>query len=178
VARARRLSCGRVPAPEPCSELLVPELVAFVHSGLAIHVGSADAALVPAVTRGCAPRVAADRRTIDVFVGRAQSTAVLTNLAPERPMAVTVASPLDYRGIQVKGLSAGSSEARATDHVWVDDYWSRFEINAAVVGFAVEHIRLLRSADLVRVTLVPTAIFRQTPGAGAGGSVEGGARWA
>ena len=50
--------------------------------------------------------------------------------------------------------------------------------NASVVGFSVEHIRLLRSADLVRVTLVPTAFFRQTPGAGAGGSIEGGARWA
>lgn len=156
----------------------MPELVTFVHSGIAIHVGSADAALVPAVTRGCAPRVAADRRTIDVFVGRAQSTAVLANLAPGRPMAITLASPLDYRGIQVKGLSAGWREATEVDQVWVDDYWSRFEANASVVGFSVEHIRLLRSADLVRVTLVPTAFFRQTPGAGAGGSIEGGARWA
>jgi hypothetical protein len=167
-----------VSAPEPCSELLVPELVAFVHSGVAIHVGSADVALVPAVTRGCAPRVAADRRTIDVFVGRAQSAAVLANLAPDRPMAVTLASPLDYRGIQVKGLSAGWGDATDADQMWVEEYWSRFELNCSMIGFSVEHIRHLRCDDLVRVTLVPTAVFRQTPGAGAGGSIEGDSRWA
>jgi hypothetical protein len=164
-------------APEPCSELLVPDLVAFIHGGLACLVGTASPDLAPALTRAFAPRVAADRRTLDVFVGRAQAAACLGNLAPGRGVALTAGNVIDYRGIQIKGVCAGWRDADGGDRDWVDDYWRVFPSNCEEVGLPRAVTLGLRCHDLVRITLVPTAIFRQTPGPGAGGAVEGGTRW-
>jgi hypothetical protein len=163
-----------VSTPEPCTGLLVPELVEFIHGGVAMFVGGASAALEPALARAFAPRVAPDRRSIDVFVGRTQSGAALANLAPGRPIAVTLGSPVDYRGIQVKGVSAGWREPDAADAEWVDDYARRFGANCEQVGLTAAQVARLRGHDLVRITLVPVAIFRQTPGPGAGGALAGG----
>jgi hypothetical protein len=163
-----------VPTPEPCTELFVPELVDFIHGGVAMFVGSASAALEPALTRGFAPRVAPDRRSLDVFVGRIQSSAALANLGPGRPMAVTLGSPVDYRGIQLKGVSAGWRDAEAGDAEWVEEYARRFEANCEEVGLTAAQASRLRDHDLVRITLVPLEIFRQTPGPGAGGALAGG----
>jgi len=166
-----------VSTPEPCTELLVPELVAFIHGGVAMFVGSSSGALEPAVTRAFAPRVASDRRTMDIFVGQAQSGVLLANVIPGRPMAVTLSSPVDYRGIQLKGVSAGWRAAVADDADWVDEYWRRFSVNAEQSGMAPGLAARLRCHDLVRVTLAPKELFRQTPGPGAGGALDGGARW-
>jgi hypothetical protein len=163
-----------VPALEPCIELLVPELVEFIHGGVAMFVGSASAALEPALARGFAPRVAPDRRRIDVFVGRIQSTGALANLTPGRPMAVTLGSPVDYRGIQIKGVSAGWRDPDAADADWVDEYARRFDANCQQVGLTATQAARLRCHDLIRITLVPVEIFRQTPGPGAGGALAGG----
>ena len=164
--------------PEPCIDLLVPDLVAFLHSGVVGMIGTAGADLAPAVTRTFAPRVAADRRTIDVFVGRAQSTEALGNLGPGRPIAVTLGNVVDYRGIQVKGVCNGWRDADVADVAWADAYWQLFEVNIAQVGLTPALVGRFRCRDLVRITLVPVSIFRQTPGPGAGAAVEGGSRWA
>ena len=155
----------------------MPELVDFIHAGAAAFMGTASLELAPALTRAFAPRVAADRRTLDVFVGRAQSTACLANLARGRGVAITMGSVTDYRGIQIKGVSAGWQASAAGDAAWVNDYWRLFLPNCQEVGLPPELIGGLRCHDLVRVTVVPVAIFRQTPGPGAGGAVEGGSRW-
>jgi len=155
----------------------VPELVAFLHAGVASFVGTASPELAPALTRGFAPRVAADRRSIDIFVGRAQAAGCLSNLRPGRAIAATLGNVMDYRGIQIKGVCAGWQDAGADDVDWVEDYWRLFLANCGEVGLAPELIVGLRCRDLLRVTLVPMVIFRQTPGPGAGGAVEGGSRW-
>jgi hypothetical protein len=163
--------------PEPCSELLVPELVAFLHAGVASLVGTASSGLMPGLVRGFAPRVAADRRSIDIFVGRVQAAGCLANLGPGRAMAATLGNVVDYRGVQIKGVCAGYQAAGGEDDDWVENYWRLFVVNCGGVGLSPGLIVRMRCRDLVRVTLVPTVIFRQTPGPGAGGAVEGGSRW-
>ena len=165
-------------ATEPCSELLVPEMVTFLHGGLAAFLGTCGAGLVPALTRAYAPRVAPDRRAIDLFLGRTQAGACLANLAARRPLAFTAGNVVDYRGLQIKGVSAGWQDADAADVEWVDDYWRLFVANCQRVELTAALITSLRCRDLVRVTLVPTAIFRQTPGPGAGSAVAEGTTWA
>jgi hypothetical protein len=167
-----------VSAPEPCSELLVPELVEFIHSGIVIFVGGSTAALEPAVTRAFAPRVSADRRALDLFVGRLQSLTLLSNAGAGRMLSATLCHVLDYRGIQIKGMSAGWDDADGDDLAWMDRYWERFETNVQQVGLEPSQVARLRCRDLLRIRLVPTSLFRQTPGPGAGGAVEGGGLWA
>ena len=68
-----------MPAPESPDAILTPELAAFVHGGVVVMVGSASPDLAPALTRGFAPRVAPDRRSLEVFVGGAQGATCLAN---------------------------------------------------------------------------------------------------
>jgi hypothetical protein len=167
-----------VPAPPPCSQLLTPELIAFLHSGLAAAVGTASADGVPALTRGYAIRVADDARTIEVFVGRAQSTTCLANLRPGAQVAVAAGNPLDYRGIQFKGTVADCGPADADDRLWIERSFALFETKVAQVAMTPPNDRSFRCQEYVRVTFSPIAIFRQSPGPGAGSPLGDGPPWA
>jgi len=95
-------------------------VVAFVHGGVVLLVGTASSDLVPALTRGFAPRIAPDRRSLDVFVGREQAAACLANLRPGASISVIVGNPIDYRGIQIKGNATGHRDASAGDAAWLE----------------------------------------------------------
>lgn len=152
-------------------------MVAFLHGGAAVMVGSAGAGLAPALTRGFAPRVAPDRRTVDVFVGRGQSVTCLTNLAVGAPVAVIVGNPSDYRGVQVKGVTVGQRDATAADAEWLARYWRGFTEAIAAVGIPPAQSAQLWCRDMACITFTPTAIFRQTPGPGAGEPLVPGPPW-
>lgn len=155
----------------------MPDVVAFVHGGVSVLVATSGEDRTPALTRAAAPRVAPDRSTVDVFVGRAQGAACLANLAPGRTMAVLFGSPVDYRMLQIKGRSAGWRDVAVGDPDWVDRYWPLFVTNLERIGLAPAKSQRLSFDDIVCVTFAPTAIFRQTPGPGAGGPLEAGTRW-
>jgi len=143
-------------------------------------VGSAAPDLAPAVTRAFAPRVAPDRRTIDVFVGRAQSTTCLANLTTGASMSVIVGNPVDYRGVQIKGTAGGQrdvGDAGAEDAEWLGRC-RRLYVEALVrIGIPAVYGERLWCRDMVCVTLVPAALFRQTPGPGAGAPLAAGPPW-
>jgi hypothetical protein len=166
-----------VPTPEPCSELITPEVVAFVHGGVVALVGTAAADLTPALTRGFAPRIAPDRRTVEVFVGRAQSAACLANLTPGAAITVIIGNPVDYRGLQIKGATTGRRDAGSGDADWLRRQQGLYADSLERIGMARAHAARLWSGDLVCVTFVPTAIFRQTPGPGAGDPLAAGPAW-
>jgi len=171
--------------PEPCHELLTPELVAFVHGGVVAMVGSADLDLTPALTRGFAPRIASDLRTIDVFVGRAQSTACLANLAPGASMSLIVGNPVDYRGVQIKGTVTGQRDVAADsagapgqgDAAWLQRGRALHLDALERMGIGRIQSDRLWCPDMVCVTFVPAALFHQTPGPGAGGPLAAGSPW-
>jgi hypothetical protein len=166
-----------VPAPQPCSDLITPELVAFVHGGVVALVGTAAADLTPALTRGFAPRIAHDRRTVDVFVGREQSAACLANLAQGASITVVIGNPVDYRGLQMKGTTTGQRDAGPGDADWLRRQLVLFEDCLERIGMKRADATRLWSGDLACVTFVPTAIFRQTPGPGAGDPLAAGPPW-
>jgi hypothetical protein len=166
-----------VPAPEPCCDLITADVVAFVHGGVVLLVGTASADRVPALTRGFAPRIAPDRRSIDVFVGRAQSAVCLANLPAGAAISITVGNPVDYRGIQIKGTATDHRDAAAGDAAWLERYRRAFEASLVPVGIPLAQSAHLWCRDMVRITFVPAAIFRQTPGPGAGSAVGAGSPW-
>jgi hypothetical protein len=167
-----------VPAPPPCSQLLTPELIAFLHSGLASALATASADGVPAMTRAFAIRVPPDARTIDVFVGRAQSSTCLANLRPGVLVAAAIGNPLDYRGIQFKGTVVDCQPAEADDLPWIERSLALFEAKLVKVGMTPPGDRSFRCQEYVRVTFIPAAIFRQSPGPGAGSPLGDGPPWA
>ena len=162
--------------PPPCSQLLAPDLVAFLHSGLAATMATASADGVPALTRAFALRVAPDGRTVDLFVGREQSATCLANMTPGRLLAVTTGSPIDYRGVQIKGTVIACQAPDADDVLWIERSAKLFE--AAVTQVGVTTPVGFRCQEYVRVTFSPNAIYRQTPGPGAGNPLDAGPPWA
>jgi hypothetical protein len=157
--------------------LLTAEVVAFLHGGVVAIVGTASADLAPALTRAFAPRVAPDHRTIDVFVGRDQSTTCLANLVAGASISVIVGNPVDYRGIQIKGAFAGQRAVDDRDAAWLERCLDLYLEALARVGIPPAHSRRLLSRRMVCITLIPTEIFRQTPGPGAGAPLAAGPRW-
>ena len=166
-----------MPAPDSPDAILTPELAAFVHGGVVVMVGSASPELAPALTRGFAPRVAPDRRSLEVFVGRAQGTTCLANLAPGAPMAVIIGSPINYRGIQLKGAAAGQRDAGDGDAGWLERYRLLYVDTFGRVGITPAQCVRLWCHDMVSITVVPAAIFSQTPGPGAGNPLASGPPW-
>ena len=143
-------------------------------------VGSASPDLTPALTRAFAPRVAPDRRTIDVFVGRAQSTTCLANLSRGTSMSVISGTPVDYRGIQFKGTVARRhdvGDGDVDDAAWLKRCRRLYVEALDRVGIPRVHGDRLWCRDMVRLTLAPTALFRQTPGPGAGDPLAAGPPW-
>ena len=167
-----------VSAPEPCCDLITAEVVAFVHGGGVLLVGTASADRVPALTRGFAPRIAPDRRS-----RRRVRGARAVRYLPREPAAgrgdarSSVGNPVDYRGIQIKGTAAGHRDAAAGDADWLERFRRGSDESMAQVGIPPAQNAHLWCRDMVCITFVPSAIFRQTPGPGAGSAVNAGSPW-
>ena len=163
-------------APDPCS-LRAPELIEFLHGGISVILGNA-AATIPAVTRAFAPRVSSDGASVDVFVAPAQSAAVVANLSIGSVLAFTMSSPTDYRAMQIKRTVVVWGLADDADAAWLDRYWSLFQAACQRTGVTPEISGRLRCRrNLLRVTVTPRALFRQTPGPGAGAPLGDLSTW-
>ena len=88
-----------------------------------------------------------------------------------------IGNPVDYRGLQVKGVTAGWRDAGAGDTDWLERQQRLCAASLERVGLAPARVARLWCGDLVCVTFVPRAIFRQTPGPGAGNSLAAGPPW-
>jgi len=163
-------------APELSLPLRSPDLIDFLQSGVAIILGNAGN-MIPALTRGFGVRVWPDGASVDVFLAPAQSAAVVANLSLGSAVAVTVTNPTDYRSVQIKGIVAGWCLADDADADWLDRYWSLFQAACERTGVPLHVSETLRCRRLLRLTVTPQALFRQTPGPGAGGQMEDLSTW-
>jgi hypothetical protein len=153
-----------------------PELIEFLQGGVAIIVGTARN-MIPSLTRGFAVQVTPDGASLHVFLAPGQSGAVVANLTLGSALALTVTNPTDYRSLQIKGTVAGWRPADDSDAAWLDRYWSLFQAACERTGIPTHISETLRCRRLLRVTVVPRALFRQTPGPGAGAPMEDLSTW-
>ena len=82
-----------------------PEVVEFVHGGVAIGVATCDETLRPAFTRARGPNVSADRRSRTVCVSAAEGSATRANLERNGAVAVGFCPPPIARAVQLKGVA-------------------------------------------------------------------------
>ena len=135
------------------------------------------AEMIPALTRGFALRVSPDGAQVEVFVAPAQAAAVVANLAVASPLAFTATNMTDYRSVQIKGTVAGWLAANEADAAWLERYRSLFQAASERTGIPRHLSNTLLCRHLLRVTVVPRALFRQTPGPGAGAPMEDLSAW-
>jgi len=156
--------------------LLNDQIRGFLHSGVAVMMGTRDADLIPEAIRGWGPVETADG-TINVCIGLAAGQKTLENLADNRQVTLALSSPLNYAQYQIKGRCAQVVEANAEDVSRVESHREAFIIACESIGTArsvIERLYLQDVGDppvLVNVRFEPEQIFNQTPGPTAGNSL-------
>lgn len=151
--------------------ILDEALAAFVQTGVSINAGSRGAGNVPALARANGCRVAADRRSVTVFLAAAKSEALLEAVRGSRTIAVVFSEPPTHRTIQLKGTDAVAAAATGEDRAIAARWVDAFVAALVPLGYSEAVFRALLwadPADLIAVTFTPSAAFDQTPGPRAG----------
>lgn len=144
------------------------ELKSLMESGVAAIVGTGDAAGRPRLDYVWGPRVRPDRVTIDVFLDVERADQALANLRENPRIALTIAAPVSYRSVQLKGAYRETRAASEGDRAWVDQQRESFLTACTLVGDPPATIRNLWLDDVVKIAFTVEAAFDQTPGPGAG----------
>lgn len=140
----------------------------FIESGVAVLVATGDAHRRPHVTYGWGPRVGRDRVSIDVFLDTARSNETLANACDNGRIAMTLADPVSYRSVQLKGTFLDVGEATPEDDAWVQRHREAFVVTTSLVGDPPGAIRSMWMGQVVRVSFAVERAFDQTPGPSAG----------
>ena len=144
------------------------DLKSFIESGVAVLLGTGDADRRPHVVLAWGPRVHAGGGAVDVFVDTVRAGQTISNARTTGHIALTVADPVSYRSIQIKGTYRDSAEGNADDLAWVRRHHDAFHVTTALVGDPPETIANLWTNDVTRLTLNVERAFDQTPGPDAG----------
>jgi hypothetical protein len=150
--------------------VLVPDLVAFVHGGVAVTVGTRDADRRPAVTRAWGPEVLADGRTLKLCVIAPPGSSTRANLEANGAIAVGFSPPTIARALQIKGAAASVREPEPAELERAERHLLAFSAEAEQLGIPGRVARRFFGApsDFLSVTVSIDEVFDQTPGPRAG----------
>lgn len=147
------------------------EHAAFMQGGVSITVAACDRANIPAQTRALGCRIAADRRSVTVFVSALQAAQVIECLRDHAAIAVVFSEPSTHRTVQLKGGGATVGELADGDLQRMADYRTAFGREIAPHGFDETRVHTLLAYpanEIVTLSFTPTSAFSQTPGPKAG----------
>ena len=149
--------------------MLDQSLTEFLERGLAIHMGTRNAALRPNGCRVTAVRVEDQGRNLVAFLPKAVDPAVLEDLQSNGQAAVSVARPADDRAVQIKGVFVSLRDADAAEQDFVMAQWQGIVRQLDMIGFNASTTTLSWSMwPCVAVKIRVTNVFSQTPGPDAG----------
>jgi len=154
------------------AQSLSTELSAFVESGIAIQVGTADARGRPDGARAFGVHVAPDRSALTVYVGAPMLGENVRNLRENPRVAVCFSRPADHRTIQVKGRVLEVRDAAEDERRHVERYRAASADTLAQVGVPA---RIWLAAVAWPATAIRLSVdegFVQTPGPGAGARLD------
>jgi pyridoxamine 5'-phosphate oxidase-like protein len=149
--------------------VLTPELVEFVHSGVAVGVATRDESMRPVFTRAWGPNVAADHRSLAVCVSAAEGSATRANLEENGAVALGFCPPTIAKAVQLKGVAAFLGESGPEDLERVERHVRAFRAECERIGVppAVAE-RMFDGSCLVLISVSIDEGYDQTPGPRAG----------
>lgn len=142
---------------------------------VAIYVATADTVRRPHVARAFGCRASSKGRVLTTWVSRSSARPVLDDIARNGRLAFTVSHIASCRTLQLKGTDAEIVEADADSLARVRAHQEGFVQATMALGYPEHVMRHTIDADLdeiVAVRFSPTAVFKQTPGVGAGAALE------
>jgi hypothetical protein len=148
---------------------MIPEsIVDLLETGVSVLIATRDASLMPECTRGWGVHVAADRRTIKLFLSEMIAGKTIDNLRKNGMIAVSCTRPTDHITCQVKGrvrsIKPVTSEERDLSRRWHREFMS--ELRA--IGMPSQLCEAWIAEPTVTVEIAVIEVFDQTPGPGAG----------
>lgn len=144
-------------------------VAAFLESPVMIMVSTRNSAHRAFIGRGSSARFDRQTGNIDVLLCRSQWPDVASNAARGLPVAVTFARPSDYRAFQVKGQIQDVAPADEEEQRRAAGYVARMlEVLGELSVTRLQLSHALTDKDLIRISFLPTDLFAQTPGPGAG----------
>ena len=150
-----------------------PSIARYLGSGMAIVVGTVDAAGWPATCRAAALVGHEDGHRVTVYLPVATSAETIANIATSNRVAIVSSCPTDHGTIQLKGHSRGVRLAEESEAEIVS---AQVELAAETldrVGLPRRVTRSLASWPAFAVDVEVEAVFDQTPGPRAGALVKG-----
>jgi hypothetical protein len=144
------------------------ELAAFLEGGIAIQIGTRNAALEPNGARVVAVRVEENGTHVVAFLPQRAFTVVAADLDANGQAALVFARPPDERSCQVKGVFAGTQPAGTADEDFVRGQWRRWLERLTTIGLPLSTLEGWDVWPCVAVRLRVTSLFNQTPGPNAG----------
>lgn len=162
------------PAMDPLPPLK-PEFLAMLVKGVSLMLASRDHALNPSVMRAVGSRVEDEGRRITAYLGRAQARQLLADIASSGRLAAVFSQPSTHLTLQLKSRRVRVRDLRPEDEPHLLRYRQSMEQELAALGFAAVFAQALVAHDpagLVAVEFEPDEAYDQTPGAGAGRSLN------
>jgi hypothetical protein len=157
-----------VDTPE-AAPVLDPDVVEFIHGGVAVGVATRDDDLRPEFARGWGPEVSSDGRSLTLCVPAPEGSRMRANLERNGAVAVGFSPPTIARAIQVKGVATLVAEPEAADLTRVEQHLRSFVAEVERVGGPPEvSERMFTGAGLVSIHLSIDEVYDQTPGPTAG----------
>lgn len=140
----------------------------LLESGVAITAATADEQGRPHLAIAWGLRVHPDQSTVTLYLETARSAFTLADLRSTKRIAVTVAEPVSYRSVQLKGRQVLICDATEDDHAWVQRHREAFMVSTALVGESPVAVRNRWMEDVFRVDFEVEQAFDQAPGPEAG----------
>jgi len=149
--------------------MLDQPLTEFLECGLAIHMGTRNAALRPNGCRVTAVRVEDQGRNLVAFIPKAVTPAILEDLRANGQAALSFARPTDDRAVQVKGEFISAHDADPAEEAFVLGQWNALLKELDLIGLApLTSTSTWQMWPCTAVKMRVTAVFSQTPGPEAG----------
>jgi hypothetical protein len=151
---------GRLPA----------HLVAFLQCGVSITLGARGRNGRPVVGAGVACRVSG-METVRVLLSRRSDAAVIDAVEAGSALAATFSRARDHRSIQLKTSRAVVRPAATDDASEAARQCALLADDLVELGYArtqADVYAFLGAPDLVSLEFVPSHVYTQTPGPGAG----------
>jgi hypothetical protein len=147
------------------------ELGHFLEEGVSIYLGTRNAQMEPAGSRVTAVRVDPTGTHLVAYVPVASFIRVVHNLEDNGQAALVFGRPTDDRAYQVKGIFVDSREATPDEQPFAMAQWERLLVNLERIGLPRRLFSAWVTWPCIAVRVKVTALFSQTPGPGAGGSL-------
>jgi hypothetical protein len=144
------------------------DVAALVRQGVAVIVGTCDASLVPAVSRGWGPVLSADGARLSLCVDAPAGSATWANLHAGSLLAVTLSRPTSYLSVQLKGPVTSLAEPDAEALGVVAAHLESVTAETTAIGVPPTLMRALSTTELLAVAIEVAERYDQTPGPGAG----------